>query len=80
MGCEHKQPKDLMELAEAHLSEKGVPEASWDGMRFAWGENVDTMWKSVWMEMERRGDEWIVTKIDRSETPLPPEREGFHQL
>lgn len=80
MACEHKQPKDLIELAESHLSSRDVPESRWDGLRFGWGENVQTMWRSVWLEIERRGDDWVVTKIDRNEDPLPPEREGFHEL
>lgn len=67
-------------MAEAHLAGKDVPTSEWSGLRFAWGENVETMWRSVWLEVERRGDQWVVTKIDRNEDPLPPEREGFHQL
>lgn len=80
MACEHKQPADLIELAEEHLNRTGVPESRWSGLRFGWGENVQTMWRSVWLEIERRGDQWVVTKIDRNEEPLPAEREGFHEL
>lgn len=80
MGCEHKQPLDLIELAEGHLNQENVPVDKWPGLRFGWGENVETMWRSVWMEIERRGDQWIVTKIDRSKDPLPDERLGFQPL
>lgn len=80
MPCEHTGPPELIEIAEAHLREKDIPLSEWDGLKFAWGENVDTMWKSVWLEVERRDGDWVVTKIDRSEETLPEEREGFHEL
>lgn len=80
MGCDHKQPLDLIELAEIHLHQKNVPVDQWPGLRFGWGENVDTMWRSVWMEIERRGDQWVVTKIDRSKDALPEDRLGFQLL
>ncbi|MDX1582731.1 MAG: hypothetical protein R3338_03950 [Thermoanaerobaculia bacterium] len=67
-------------MAEHHLREQSVPEKEWNGLRFGWGENVDTMWKSVWLEVERRDDAWIVTKIDRNDEKLPEKRIGFHEL
>jgi hypothetical protein len=80
VACEHKGPTDVMEMAEGHLRNRGIPPAEWEGLRFAWGENLDTMWKSVYTEIERRDGKWVVTAIDRSDEALPPEREGFLDL
>ena len=39
-------------------------------MRFRWSENVDGgMWASVIVEIERRGEAWVVTRIDRKREP-----------
>ena len=53
-------------MAEEHLRARGVDRAEWPGLRFRWSENLDdSMWKSVVVEIERRGDQWIVTRLDR---------------
>lgn len=67
-------------MAEKHLRDRQIPTGEWNGLRFGWGENVDTMWKSVWLEILRRDDAWIVTRIDRRESELPDSELGFHSL
>lgn len=67
-------------MAEAYLRDQRMPAENWDGLRFGWGENVDTMWKSVWLEIERRDGNWVVIKIDRNDEELPDDRVGFHAL
>jgi hypothetical protein len=66
-------------MADAHLSEREVkPEP---GMRFRWSENpVDGMWASIVTEIERRGEQWIVTRLDRKREPLPADETGFRAL
>jgi hypothetical protein len=55
-----------MEMAEAWLRERGVPEGNWAGLRIRHSENTpDQPWKSVVIEIERRDGAWIVTGIDR---------------
>jgi hypothetical protein len=64
-------------MAEAHLKESGLAPAA--GMRFRWSENPpDGMWASIAIEIERRGDDWIVTRLDRNREPLP--ETGFRAL
>lgn len=54
-------------MAETHLRETGVPESEWPGRRFRWSENPgEGMWASIVIEIERRGAQWIVTRIDRN--------------
>ena len=79
MPCEHKGPLELMEMAEEHLA--ATPRDTWPGTRFRWAENVEGgMWASVVTEIERRGDEWIVTRLDRSAETLDEAETGFRQL
>jgi hypothetical protein len=80
MPCEHKGAPDLIEMAEAHLAECDVPAEEWAGLRFRWSENVDGVWRSVITEIERRGDEWVVVRLDRSREPLPQHDLGFRRL
>lgn len=70
MACNHLGPIEIMQMAEERLRENGVPEDEWSGIVFGWGEDVTgSQWTSVYTEIERRGDSWVVTKIDRrSET------------
>ena len=66
MACDHKGGPDLIEMAEAYLRKDGVPEVRWPGLRFRWSENLEGgMWASVIVEIERRGEQWIVTRLDR---------------
>lgn len=58
-------------MAETHLRETGVPEAQWPGRRFRWAENLtESMWASVVVEVERRGEQWIVVRLDRNREPV----------
>ncbi|HEX7833482.1 MAG TPA: hypothetical protein VF787_27775 [Thermoanaerobaculia bacterium] len=66
-------------MAETHLREGGVPESDWPGLRFRWSENLaDSMWASIVLEVERRGEQWIVTRLDRNREPV--EETGFKSL
>lgn len=79
MGCDHKGGPELIEMAEEHLRREGVPESQWPGLRFRWSENLQgSMWASVILEIERRGHEWIVTRIDRLAESV--EETGFQRL
>lgn len=67
MPCDHKGGPELIEMAEERLRNMQVPEAQWPGLRFRWSENLtDGMWASVIVEIERRGGQWIVTRLDRN--------------
>lgn len=64
-------------MAEAHLRDRGI--APEPGMKFRWSENLDGgMWASVIVEIERRGEQWIVTRLDRRAEPLATT--GFEPL
>jgi hypothetical protein len=79
MACTHIGPAELIDMAEAQLRERGArPEP---GMRFRWSENPDDgMWASIVTEIERRGEQWIVTRLDRNREPLPADETGFRAL
>ena len=79
MPCDHAGPAELIEMAEASLRQSHEQIAS--GMRFGHGENLEGgMWASVWMEIERRGDQWIVTRLDRNSTRLESSKVGLQRL
>ncbi len=81
MPCEHVGGPELIDMAEAHLRGRGVPRADWAGSRFRYTENIeDGMWSSVCIEIERRGDQWVVTRIDRKRQPAPEPETGFKVL
>lgn len=81
MPCEHLGPVELMQLAEESLRGRGIAESQWPGRVFGYGENLsEGMWASVWTEVERRGSEWVVTRIDRSREALPDSRLGLLEL
>ena len=66
-------------MAEEHLRNTHVPSAEWPGLRFRWSENLtDGMWASVVVEIERRDQNWIVTRLDRNREPV--EETGFRAL
>jgi hypothetical protein len=78
MPCDHLQPQDLMQKAEEWLRERGIGEERWPGTRVLHGENTPNgMWASVVMELERRGDEWVVTRLDRNRERLAEEECGL---
>jgi hypothetical protein len=69
-----------MQMAEERLQREGVPADEWGGVVFGWGENVTgSQWTSVYTEIERRGESWIVTKIDRRTEPIG-EDEGLRRV
>jgi uncharacterized protein (DUF2237 family) len=71
MACDHKGGPELIEMAERWLRDRGTPGESWNGLRFRWAENLEGgMWASVIVEIERRGEQWIVTRLDRRKEPL----------
>jgi len=79
MPCEHNGPPELIEMAERWLRERNIAEAEWAGSIFRWSENVTGgMWASVTIEVERRGSDWIVTRLDRSKERV--DDEGFAVL
>jgi hypothetical protein len=79
MPCEHNGPAELIEMAETHLA--AIPRDQWPGLRFRWSENVSGgTWAAVILEIERRGDQWIVTRLDRTGTALPEDELGFRQI
>lgn len=66
-------------MAEAHLRATNVDPSEWPGRRFRWSENLDAgMWASVIVEVERRGEQWIVTRLDRRAEPLG--ETGFQEV
>ena len=80
MPCDHVGGAELIQMAEEHLRSHGVAESSWPGTRFRYTQNVDGMWASVVTEIERRGGDWVVTRIDRSRELAPEEETGFRAL
>jgi len=79
MPCDHIGPAELIEMADAHLRERDLTPVN--GMRFQWSENpIDGMWASIVTEIERRGEQWIVTRLDRNREPLPDGETGFRAL
>lgn len=79
MPCDHKGGPELIEMAEEHLRNAAVPAREWPGLRFRWSENLsDSMWASVIVEIERRGEQWIVTRLDRGREALTAT--GFQPL
>lgn len=66
-------------MAEDDLRARNVPPSEWAGLRFRWSENLsDSMWASVIVEIERRGEQWIVTRLDRRKDALA--ETGFRAL
>ena len=43
-------------------------------------ENQDGFFASAITEVERRGDQWVVTRLDRSKEKLPEGELGLKQL
>ena len=79
MPCDHKGAPELIDMAEEHLRAGNVDASRWPGLRFRWSENLDGgMWASVVVEIERRGEQWIVTRLDRNKETVS--EMGFRQL
>ena len=76
MPCDHTGPAELIVMAEEHLRHHDL--APKPGMRFGYGENLTNgMWASVLTEIERRGEDWVVVRLDRNGEPLPGEKLGL---
>ncbi len=81
MPCDHLGPEELFAMAEEALRRHGLGAERWSGAKFRHGENLDGgMWASVVMEAERRGDQWIVTRLDRRKERLPESEIGLTML
>ena len=82
MPCDHTGPAELIEMAERWLRERDVPSDCWNGARFAWRENVaePNYWTSVVVEVERRGGDWVVTRLDRSNDTIAGDELGLRAL
>ena len=81
MPCDHIGGPELIEMAESALRKESVPPSEWAGLRFRWAENLtDSMWASVVVEIERRGGQWLVTRLDRNREPLPSPETGFRAI
>ena len=79
MPCDHKGGPELIDMAEGLLRANNIDAAEWPGLRFRWAENLyGGMWASVVVEIERRGDQWIVTRLDRNKETVA--ETGFQQL
>lgn len=81
MPCNHIGGPEMVVMAEAELRARGVAESEWPGSQFRFIENLtDGPWAAVWLELERRGEEWLVTKIDRFHHSLPEQDAGFRAM
>ena len=81
MPCDHIGGPEMIEMAEAMLRGRNVPEERWPGAHFRFVQNLEgATWAAVWLELERRGDQWLVTKIDRFKEARPENELGFRAL
>ncbi|HEU5163092.1 MAG TPA: hypothetical protein VFV54_08105 [Thermoanaerobaculia bacterium] len=81
MPCNHVGGPEMIPMAEAVLRAKNVAPEAWPGSRFRFIQNVeDGPWAAIWIELERRGEEWLVVKIDRFKEKFPEEETGFRVL
>jgi hypothetical protein len=79
--CLHLQPADLVEMAEKHLRETGVPESAWEGRRFYWGGPIDSPpFTGLVMECKRKNGDWALTRLDRRKDGVTPEEIGFREI
>jgi hypothetical protein len=70
-SCTHTGPPEVIVKAEVWLREQGIDDNRWSGLVVRHAENTPGgMWESVIIDIERRGDEWIVTNIDRRKVPV----------
>lgn len=65
-------------MAEELLRSHG--DAPQPGAKFRWAENHDGFFASAITEIERRGDQWVVTRLDRGKEKLPEEEVGLRRL
>ena len=70
-----------MSMAEAWLRERGVPQEKWNGLKFRHSENTPgERWGSVVIDIERRGAEWIVTRLDRNTDVVAADASGLSAI
>lgn len=68
-------------MAEQELRGRGLPESAWPGLRFRWAENPEEgMWASIVIEIERRGEAWVVVRLDRGRERVSSGELGFAQV
>jgi len=78
MPCDHAGPQEIIAMAEAELRARG--EEPSPGTRFRWAENHDGYFASAITEIERRGDGWVVVRLDRMRESLPDGELGFRRI
>jgi len=81
MSCDHLGPEDLIAMTEEALRKRSLEPARWAGIRAHHGENLTgSMWASVVIEIERRANQWIVTRLDRNSASIPQSETGLKIL
>lgn len=79
--CPHTSGRDVIEMAEKELKNKGIEETFWEGYRGVFLENLpDYMWKSIKIVIQRENNAWVTKEIDRRENLSPKEEEGFQLI
>ena len=78
MPCDHAGPQEIIAMAEELLRSQGAEPAP--GTKFRWAENHDGFFASAITEVERRGEQWVVTRLDRNKEALPEEELGLRRL
>ncbi len=77
-GCSHVGPSELVAMAEKYLGKYQVAAQAWSGCKFGYGDNVEMpTHRSVYVEIERRGQDWVVTRLDRRPEPYKDGEGGF---
>lgn len=71
----------MIALAEAHLHAAQVPETEWDGRRFRWAGAIDSPpFTGLVMECKRKGDTWVMTRLDRRKDGVDGEVLGLSEI
>jgi hypothetical protein len=78
MPCDHAGPQEIIAMAEAELRARG--EEAVPGARFRWAENHDGYFASAITEVERRGDAWVVVRLDRMREALAESELGLRRV
>ena len=78
MPCDHAGPAEVIAMAEDDLRARGEQPAA--GSRFRWAENHDGYFASAITEVERRGEEWVVVRLERSKEKLAEGDLGLRRL
>lgn len=78
MPCDHAGPQEIIAMAEEELRARGEEVVS--GARFRWAENHDGYFASAITEIERRGEAWVVVRLDRMRETLPDGELGLRRI